>query len=771
MGSPSPVNKPPTGWIASSLSCAGWAALMAAFGLAAASLADADAIRSVADGFAPDGKAQILHWIGIGDARIIAVLREGAGTALALGAVLLAFRRPIARLLAAEPDVGGGGGRAAGIGWLEAAVAGCVFVTAAALAARNLDLPIRFDEAYTITQFATRSIWTILSDYHQPNNHVLHTLLVRAAFELLGDSPAALRTPAFLAACLTLPAVWWFVRREHGWLAAAFATALLGTSPFFIEYATNARGYTLTGLAFMALLLCGQGLVRRPEDHVRWGLFAVVTALGMFTHPLMVFPAAIATAWMVLVRWRETGVAGMRSLVVNGAVWGAAAVTLTGLLYAPVLTVWGIDALLFNEAMGLDAEGRTGFPAVLANAPRSWLGWHAATPIWAQGALLLALLVGAMAPRLPSGHRGVLALAVALGAGAVFLLYPVSLQQRGTLFLLLPAMIVAGAGAAFLVGAASARVQSKARLQWKAPLRSNAGVAAGWLRGEGPGAVAVLVVLGGFGWWATRPGVTEHFAWETGWSPNASALASAVDGELRPGDHVLGRFPTLSPVMFYLQGLGHDSSKVRVRTRNYFDQYCMRGDWCAFGFHIVGGKEEMKPAAPERFHLVVDEAGDRDAGPFFFLGSPIGERRPRLFPRGGGSGLEMVVDLPGAKVYRLRSPPDRSAGLRTRPGARRRPPCRRAGSSETGRCAEGSPAGPNPRGSVPRRALAGDQPCERHAAAVGVGDDPFLVGEYPQRAEPFEQLVRPCAEPVALRSVDVRRGDVVVVVDDVPAGA
>ena len=645
------MNKPPADWIASALSCAGWAAIVAACGLAAASLADADAVRDVVDRFAPDGKAQRLYWID--DVRIIAGLRMGAGTALVLGAVLLAFRRPIARLLAAEPD--SGDARADRIGWLEAAVAGCVFVVCAALAARNLDLPIRFDEALTVTEFATRSIRAILSDYHQPNNHILHTLAVRAAFELLGDSPAALRTPAFLAACLTLPAVWWFVRREHGWLAAAFATALVGTSPFFIEFATNARGYTLTGLAFMALLLCGQGLVRRPEDPVRWGLFAVVTALGMFTHPLMVFPAAIAAAWMMLARWRETGVAGARSLVVNGAVWGAVAVGLTGLLYAPALMVSGIDALFFNpDVRPGNTEGRSGLLAVLANAPRSWLGWHAATPIQAQGALLLALLVGAMAPRRPSGRRGVLVLAVVLGAGAVFVLYPVALRLRGTFFLLLPAMIVAGTGAALLAGAALARLQSKARFQSKAPLRSKAGVAGGWLRGEGPGAVAVLVVLGGFGWWATRPGVTEHFAWETGWSPNAAALASAVDGELRPGDHVLGRFPTLRPVVFYLQGLGHDLSKVG--TRSYPGLSRLRDAWSGFsGFRVVGGGGEL--AAPSgRFYLVVDEAGDRNAGPL--SGSPTDERRPSALPPGleGGSGLETVVDLPGAKVYLLRLP-------------------------------------------------------------------------------------------------------------------
>ena len=638
----SPVNKPPTDSIALVSSFAGWVAIVAACGLAAASLADADAVRDVVDRFAPDGKAQRLYWID--DARLVAGLRMGAGTALALGAVLLAFRRPVARIVAAGPVVGGR--HAARVGWLEAAMAGCVFVTAVALAARNLGIPIRFDEATTVTRFATRSIWTILSDYSTSNNHILHSLAVRASIELLGDSPAALRMPAFLAACLTLPAMWWFVRREHGRLAAAFATALVGTSPFFIEYATNARGYTLMGLAFMALLLCGQGIVRRPEDPVRWGLFAVATALGMFALPLMVFPAAIATAWVVLVRWRETGAAGMRSLAVNGVVWGAVAATLTGLLYAPALMVSGIDALFFNQEVQppKSAQGRTGLLAVLANAPRGWFGWHAATPIWAQGALLLALAVGAMAPRRPSGHRGTLVLAVALGTAAVFVLYPVALRLRGTFFLLLPAMIVTGAGAALLVDAASACLRAKAQL------RSKAGAVGGWTRREALGAVAVLTVLGGFGWWATRPGVTEHFAWETGWSPNASALASAVDGDLRPGDHVLGKFPTLRPVVFYLERLGHDLSKIWMR--DYPGLFRLRDAWDVSGFRVEGGDE---PLAPARFYLVVDGTGDHSAGPFPVSGPSPG--RTRRFPPDVGLGYETVVDLPDAKVYLMRPAP------------------------------------------------------------------------------------------------------------------
>ena len=390
----------------------------------------------------------------------------------------LAFRRPIARSLASVAAVGAH--YPARVGWVEAAVAVCVFAVCVGLAARNLDLPIRFDEAKTITRFVAKPVWTILSDYSDPNNHILSSLLVWSAQQLLGTHPAALRAPAFLAACLTLPAMWWFVRREYGWLAAAFATALAGTSPFFIEFATNARGYTLLALLFMVTLLCGQGLVRRPDDHVRWGLFAAATALGFFTIPIMAFPVAVAAVWMLLVRWREQGIAGIRPFAVNGALWCAAAVALTALLYAPVLIVSGVDALFFIEAV---QRNKVGYSTLPINLLQKWGRWHAATPVWAQTMLLLALAVGAMAPRLPLRHRGLLALAVVSGTAAVLLAKPVWLRDRFTIFLLLATMMVAGAGLAFLSEATFAR------------FRLSAGVVGRWARLEGFGALAVVLVL------------------------------------------------------------------------------------------------------------------------------------------------------------------------------------------------------------------------------------------------------------------------------------
>ena len=630
------MNKPSLEPIVSTLSFAGWAAILAACGLAAVSLAGADVILNAAAVPAP--ARALFSWMHVlvdlrpGDPRFIAALPEAAGSALAIGAGMLAFRRPIARSLASASAVGAHSPARAGR--VEAAVAVCVFAVCVGLAARNLDLPIRYDEAKNITQFAAKPIWTILSDYGSRPTHILHNLLLRAAHEFLGTSPAALRAPAFLAACLTLPAVWWFVRREYGWLAAAFATALTGASPLFIEYATNARGYTLLALLFMVTLLCGQGLVRRPDDHVRWGLFAAAAALGFFTTPVMAFPVAIATVWMLLVRWREQGAAGIRPFAVNGALWCAAAVALTALLYVPVLIVSGVDALFFNDIL---QRSKLRHVAIPINLLPKWGRWHAATPVWAQTVLLLALVVGTMAPRLPSRHRGLLTLAVVSGTAAVLLAKPVWLMDRHTIFALLATTMVAGAGLAFLSEATFAR------------FRPSAGVVGRWARGEGFGALAVVLVLGCFSWWATRPGVAEHFAWETGWSPNASALAAAVAGVVSPGDYVFMAFPTTRPVEFHLRRLGRDVRLVRAAPA---DEFGLSGT--GFRGRRIVAFRVGEAGSHARFWLVVDEEGDRGAGPA--LRRRMHAYQPQ-FSVDVGHGHEMITNLPGAKVWRLRPPP------------------------------------------------------------------------------------------------------------------
>lgn len=271
--------------------------------------------------------------------------------------------------------------------------------------------------------------------------------------------------------------------------------------------------------------------------------------------------------------------------------------------------------MFFNDVL---QRSQVRYLTVPTNLVQKWSRWHAATPVWAQAALLLAL-------------------AVVSGTATVLLAKPIWLMDRHTIFLLLATMMVAGVGAAFLSEATFAR------------LRPSAGVVGRWARGEGFGALAVMLVLGCFSWWATRPGVAEHFAWETGWSPNASALAAAVDGVVSPGDYVFMAFPTSAPVAFHLRRLGRDVCRLRVAPADEFGLSSIGHRGRRITAFLVG-----EGGTHARFYPVVDEEGDLGAGP------PLWRRMHAYQPQFSvdvGHGHALITDLPGAKVWRLRPPP------------------------------------------------------------------------------------------------------------------
>jgi len=62
---------------------------------------------------------------------------------------------------------------------------------------------MEYDESYTFSEFARHSFRQVVTDYHVPNNHIFHTILVRFSYLVFGNHPWALRVPAFLAGCLS----------------------------------------------------------------------------------------------------------------------------------------------------------------------------------------------------------------------------------------------------------------------------------------------------------------------------------------------------------------------------------------------------------------------------------------------------------------------------------------------------------------------------------------------------------------------------------------
>ena len=396
----------------------------------------------------------------------------------------------------------------------------------AVLAGYYLDLGFRIDESFTIAFYATQPFAAAMNTYDNPNNHMLHTLLVWVAHQFGGWDRIVLRLPAFLSFCLLLPAVWWFARREYGATAATFATAFAGGSPLFVSYATNARGYTLLLLLFTLVLICGQALVRAPNRKGLWAAWAAAIALGFYTLPLMAYPTVAALAWMLLARWRRCGPGDFGLFLARTAAWSAAALAVAGTLYLPSIRAEGLGDLIQMFRNTLTWRGTRPLAALLLEYPFALSReWHTPGSSWAQGVFYALVVAGATAQGRSCGRTGTLPLALCL-ALILFvttqLIYP---EPRMLIWGLLLVVVLAGAGAAFVFESTVARA------------------AARWPRIASAARLSVLecasvaVLFGALSWWVTRPDSLDKPTSDNKTSPLVAMTASVAE-RMRPGDYI-----------------------------------------------------------------------------------------------------------------------------------------------------------------------------------------------------------------------------------------
>jgi len=221
-----------------------------------------------------------------------------------------------------------------------------VALMAIAIAVRllNLTQPIRLDEKLTYVHFVSRSWSVAISDYAMPNNHIFHTLLAKMSTAMLGPSLVSLRLPALVAGVLVVPATYVAVRLLYGAPSAMVATALVATSQDMVDFSTNARGYSLTTLAFLLLVITADRLQEARSMRL-WIAFVLVATLGLWTMPVMLLPLGAVITWMAAASARRSAWSDLRPL--GTALLATAG--LTALCYSPVLAHGGLTDLVRNE--------------------------------------------------------------------------------------------------------------------------------------------------------------------------------------------------------------------------------------------------------------------------------------------------------------------------------------------------------------------------------------------------------------------------------------
>ncbi len=240
---------------------------------------------------------------------------------------------------------------------------------------------LHHDEAYTYMAFA-HSLVTAVTDYHLPNNHVFHSILVFLSTRIFGNAPWAVRLPAFAAGVLIIPAMYSLGKRHYNRLIGLCAGLLVAISPALVGYSDNARGYTLVALFGILLLNLGYQ-VHGSKDRFAWLLLVLVSTLGMYTVPAFLFPFGILFAWLFLEGTTAVrpGYSSKLDFLQYWLISGFCAFVLTLVLYLPILIVSGPDSFLSNQFVAPVAW--SGFLETLVQRLKeTWVEWTFRVPMW-----------------------------------------------------------------------------------------------------------------------------------------------------------------------------------------------------------------------------------------------------------------------------------------------------------------------------------------------------------------------------------------------------
>lgn len=217
------------------------------------------------------------------------------------------------------------------------------------LRAALLFRPIMYEEAFAYVDFATKNFGKVLSDYRDPANQILHTLLTKLSVGLFGVGRVQLRLPAFVAGVLVMPLFYVFVRAMFNRYIALIALALVAASGPLVEYSAIARGYSIAWLCFVSALVLGRHMIKE-NSAVSAVAIGVVCALGMWSVPSMAYAALLIYWWMLFsltAKYENT----LQKRMVNWLLSLIVFVVVIGFLYMPVILTHGFDQLLHHRTV------------------------------------------------------------------------------------------------------------------------------------------------------------------------------------------------------------------------------------------------------------------------------------------------------------------------------------------------------------------------------------------------------------------------------------
>ena len=370
----------------------------AAIALAGLTLLPFEQAKSVLDLTAPDGNADQFDTFAYNSARVLLGIYAAACAAMAM--TVWFFHNKLAEHGLAQASL------RIRTSWsnfvretkpVEWVVLFVIFMIGALARWMSLELPMHSDECWTYLNYVSRNLIHIAAQYDSPNNHVLHNLFAWFTTTLLGDTTFAIRIPAFFAGVTCLPLAYWLAYRQGNRHVAMLAMALVAAWPMLVDYSANARGYSMITAGTLALVIAADA-IRREGHATAYGAFAIICALGLYTIPSFAISIITGGLWLVLVIAMERDFSRFTYISIRLTITAVVAIALTLVLYAPIIAINGVDAILSNDVV---TGEQAGVDSIIIRIADVWQDWQQGIPL----ALQLGVIVGFIAAFLVKGHE------------------------------------------------------------------------------------------------------------------------------------------------------------------------------------------------------------------------------------------------------------------------------------------------------------------------------------------------------------------------------
>lgn len=309
--------------------------------------------------------------------------------------------------------------------------------------------PIRYIEASTFIYYAQKPLFIGLSDYSYTNNHLFHTFLVHIAYLFFGSSLWAVRLPALIFGILIIPMTYIVARMFYNKYVALLSAGIVASSSILIEYSSNATGYTTIIFFSIAITALAKYLINNKNSFA-WLLFAILSILGFYTKPIMLYSFGIVIIWLLAsIVFRDTKLTHIylfKNLIISLIITFIS----TFILYLPVLLGSLIKQTTINKNIKLSwSDFITVFPSSMHQI---WSQWNRDIPIVISILLIIGFFTSLIFHKKITNYKIPIILAAFTWLTFLLLIQRTILPEHGWLFLLPLFIVVSSAGIIFLLG-------------------------------------------------------------------------------------------------------------------------------------------------------------------------------------------------------------------------------------------------------------------------------------------------------------------------------